>query len=60
MHGIRMTQYPRTVDSTLIGALVNAVPLAFIGWLFVGMSKRIDHMTARIDRLYELLAAERK
>ena len=32
----------------------------FIGWLFVSLNKRIDNLTVRIDKLYELLAAERK
>ncbi len=48
------------MDSNVIGAIVNAVPLAFIGWLFVSLGKRIDNLTVRIDRLYELLAADRK
>ena len=30
-----------------------------IGWLFVSLqTKRIDNLTARIDRLYELLAGK--
>ena len=48
------------MDSNVIGAIINAVPLAFIGWLFVSLNKRIDNLTVRIDKLYELLAAERK
>lgn len=48
------------MDSNVIGAIINAVPLAFIGWLFVSLNKRIDNLTVRIDKLYELLAADRK
>lgn len=40
----------------IIGAVINAIPLAFIGWLFISLTKRIDNLAARIDRLYELLA----
>ena len=48
------------MDSNVIGAIINTVPLAFIGWLFVSLNKRIDNLAVRIDKLYELLAAERK
>lgn len=44
------------MTSDIIGAVINAIPLAFIGWLFISLTKRIDNLTARIDRLYELLA----
>lgn len=47
------------MDSNTIGALINAVPLAFIGWLFLGLSRRIDTLTTRIDRLHELLAGRK-
>ena len=57
------------MDSTTIGAIINAIPLAFIAWLFVSLNKRLDNLdarvekltanlTARIDRLYELLSAK--
>ena len=44
------------MDAEIIGAIIQAIPLAFIGWLFVSLTKRIDNLTARIDRLYALLA----
>ena len=44
------------MDAEIIGAIIQAIPLAFIGWLFVSLTKRIDNLTDRIDRLYELLA----
>lgn len=47
------------MDSNTIGAIINAVPLAFIGWLFLGLSRRIDTLTTRLDRLYELLAGRK-
>ena len=40
----------------VISGVIQAIPLAFIGWLFVSLSKRIDNLTSRIDRLFELLA----
>ena len=40
----------------VVSGVIQAIPLAFIGWLFVSLSKRIDNLTSRIDRLYELLA----
>lgn len=46
------------MTAEVIGAVINAIPLAFIGWLFVSLTKRIDNLTARIDRLYELLAGK--
>ena len=46
--------------ANVIGAVINAIPLAFIGWLFVSLSRRIDNLTARIDWLYELLSAQPK
>lgn len=46
------------MDSNTIGAIINAVPLAFIGWLFLSLSRRIDTLTTRIDKLYELLAGQ--
>ena len=36
--------------------VIQAIPLAFIGWMFISLSKRIDNLTSRIDGLYELLA----
>ena len=36
--------------------MIQAIPLAFIGWMFISLSKRIDNLTSRIDGLYELLA----
>ena len=44
------------MTSDIIRAVINAIPLAFTGWLFISLTKRIDNLTARIDRLYELLA----
>lgn len=44
------------MSETVIGAIINAVPLAFICWLFISLTKRIDNLTTRIDRLYELLS----
>ena len=46
------------MTAEVIGAIINAVPLAFIGGLFVGLTKRLDNLTTRIDRLYELLAGK--
>ena len=46
------------MTAEVIGAIINAIPLAFIGWLFVSLTKRIDNLTTRIDRLYELLAGK--
>ena len=43
------------MSENVIGAIINAVPLAFIGWLFLSLSRRIDVLTTRVDRLYELL-----
>ena len=48
------------MDSSVIGAIINSVPLAFIGWLFVSLNKRIDNLAVRIDKLYELLTEDRK
>ncbi len=45
------------MDSNTIGAIINAVPLAFIGWLFLSLSRRIDTLTTRIDRLYDEAAS---
>ena len=44
------------MTEAVISGVIQAIPLAFIGWLFVSLSKRIDDLTSRIDRLYELLA----
>ena len=44
----------------LCRTIINAVPLAFIGWLGVSLNKRIDDLTARIDKLSELLATDGK
>ena len=44
------------MGTEIIGAIIQAIPLAFIGWLFVSLTKRIDNLTAGFDRLYELLA----
>lgn len=46
------------MTAAVVGAIINAIPLAFIGWLFVGLTKRIDNLTTRIDRLCELLAGK--
>ena len=46
------------MTAEVIGAIINAIPLAVIGWLFVSLTKRIDNLTTRIDRLYELLAGK--
>ena len=45
------------MDSNVIGAIINAVPLAFIGWPFISLSKGIDNLTMRIDRPQELLSS---
>ena len=44
------------MTAEVVGAVIQAIPLAFIGWLFVSLTKRIDNLTTRIDRLYELMA----
>ena len=44
------------MTEAVISGVIQAIPLAFIGWLFVSLSKRLDNLTSRIDRLYELLA----
>lgn len=41
------------MEPTTIAAIVNAVPLAFIGWLFISLSRRID-------KLHEFLAGQQK
>lgn len=46
------------MTAEVIGAVINAIPLAFIGWLFVSLTKRIDNLATRIDRLYDLLAGK--
>ena len=46
------------MTAEVIGAVINAIPLAFIGWLFVSLTKRIDNLTTRIDRLHDLLAGK--
>ena len=47
------------VEDTTIAAIINAVPLAFIGYMFVSLTKRIDTLTTRVDRLYELQAGRK-
>ena len=46
------------MTAVVVGAIINAIPLAFIGWLFVSLTKRIDNLTTRINRLYQLLAGK--
>lgn len=50
------------MTEAVVSGVIQAIPLAFIGWLFVSLSKRLDnleaHLTARIDRLYELLSSK--
>ena len=49
----------KKVEDTTIAAIINAVPLAFIGYMFVSLTKRIDTLTTRVDRLYELQAGRK-
>jgi len=47
------------MGAEIVAAVIQAVPLAFIGWLFVSLTRRIDNLTTRIDRLYELMAGRK-
>ena len=39
------------MDSTTVGAIINAIPLAFIAWLFMSLSKRLDRLDAKVEKL---------
>lgn len=45
------------MESTTIGAIINAIPLAFIAWLFVSLNKRLDRLDAKVEKLTTDLTA---